>query len=490
MREWNQKTPDPLNRTLDIPRGMRILVVYESVVVRSVIAWTLECSGARASLVADADEALRRLGGSEFDLVVADALVPPSGGIDLLRRIRSNPATRQLPVIILDSQGTDEIAKTAFQEGAAACISTNQSRENLLDELASAIKRVASKKGKLVLVVDDSLTVRSLVKKSLEDAGFRVIEAENGKAGLRCLAHNRPDLILSDIDMPEMNGEEFCKAVHADPLTGSIPFVVMSTNNQRPLMRRMLQLGADAYIVKPFNMDQLVITVEKLLSDRLLLLQKEKERLEIEQRLMVASITSLCAALEARDAYTRGHSDAVSAIAERIARELGLPQEDIDLISLGGRLHDIGKIGVQDSILLKPGKLSDEEFAVIKKHPVIGGEILRPVPSLAPILPIVLYHHERIDGKGYPEGLSGSSIPLWARITAVGDTYHALTSDRPYRKGMPRDKALEILMQAKGTQLCPECVEAFITMELWDPPASPKGDDPAASPPRAAVVYP
>jgi len=117
---------------------------------------------------------------------------------------------------------------------------------------------------------------------------------------------------------------------------------------------------------------------------------------------------------------------------------------------------------------LKPGKLSDEEFATIKRHPVIGADILRPAPSLARILPIVLHHHERIDGKGYPDGLMGENIPLWARIMAVGDTYHALTSDRPYRKGMPVEKALQIIEEVRGTQLCPDCADVFLKMKLWE----------------------
>jgi len=447
---------------------MRILVADGSVVVRSVIAWSLERSYARVSLAGDTEQALAALDRADFDLVIADACVPPSGGMDLLRGIKSHPRHRHLPVIVLDPQETEETSRVAYQEGAAFCIGKNQARESLLDELAAAILKVVSKQGRIVLVVDDSLTVRTLVRKSLEEAGFKVLEADDGMSALDALHCHRPDLILSDIDMPRMNGEEFCRVVHADPVLGAIPFVVMSTNRQRPIMRRMLQFGADAYIVKPFNVEQLVITVEKLLSARFVLLQKEKERLETEQRLMVASITSLCAALEARDSYTRGHSEAVSSIAVRIAAALGLAHEDVELIRLGGKLHDIGKIGVPDSILLKPGKLSDDEFDVIKRHPVIGGEILRPVPSLARVLDIVLYHHERLDGRGYPEGLSGDSIPLWARITAVGDTYHALTSDRPYREGMPLDRALEIITQAKGTQLCPDCVDAFITMELWD----------------------
>ncbi len=460
-----------------LPHGIHILVADASAVVRSILSRELERNGVAISLADDGEEALLRTSTGEFDLVIADADLPGIGGIELCRRLKSNQRTQQIPVVILDSLNTQDSVQMGYQAGATACISKTQPKEALLDDIENVLKKSTFQKGRLILVVDDSLTVRSLVSKSLKGAGFSIMQAENGKVALEILRHHKPDLILSDIDMPVMNGEAFCQAVHTDPVLATIPFVVMSANNQRPIMRRMLQLGADSYLVKPFNVEQLVITVEKLLSDQLLLLHKEKERLEIEQRLILASITSLCNALEARDSYTRGHSEAVSDIATRIAIQMGISEEEIELIRLGGKLHDLGKIGVIDSVLLKPGKLTDEEFAIIKRHPVIGAEILQPVPSLAPIIPIVLYHHERMDGKGYPEGLQGSSIPLWARITAVGDTYHALTSDRPYRKGMPKDKALEIIQQASGTQLCPDCVDVFITMELWDAPITPESPD-------------
>jgi len=466
-----------MSGSIGLPKGIHILVADASAVVRSILSSELEKTGAVLSLAGHGEQAFELAVSGDFDLVIADADLPGISGIDLCRRLKTNHRTQQVPIVILDSQNTEEAIKNVYHAGAAACISKTQPKEALLDDVAHILEKATFQKGRLILVVDDSLTVRSLVGKSLKEVGFTVIQAENGRTAMDLLRHNKPDLILSDIDMPEMNGEAFCQAVHADPVLATIPFVVMSANNQRPIMRRMLQLGADSYLVKPFNVEQLVINVEKLLSDQLLLLHKEKERLEIEQRLILASITSLCNALEARDAYTRGHSEAVSDIASRIAIQMGISKEEIELIRLGGKLHDLGKIGVIDSVLLKPGKLSDEEFAIIKRHPVIGGEILRPVPSMAPILPIVLYHHERIDGKGYPEGLRGSSIPLWARITAVGDTYHALTSDRPYRKGMPKDKAIEIIQQASGTQLCPDCVEVFITMELWDRPSSPPRDE-------------
>jgi response regulator RpfG family c-di-GMP phosphodiesterase len=454
-----------MKQNISLPKGIRILIADSSAVVRSFLAKELGKSGAEITLCDDGEHAFDKAVSGNFDLVIADEDLSRIGGVELCRRLKSEAHTQQIPVAILNSLGSEENTRKGYQAGACACIDKTQARDALLESIESALYKATFQKGRLILVVDDSLTVRSLVTKGLKEAGFQVIQAENGSVALGLLRHRKPDLILSDIDMPVMNGEAFCQAVHDDPLLGVIPFVVMSTNNQRPIMRRMLQLGADSYLVKPFNVDQLVITVEKLLSDQLLLLQKEKERLAIEQRLILASITSLCCALEARDAYTRGHSEAVSDIAVKIAMHMNVTPEEIELIRLGGKLHDIGKIGVVDSVLLKPGKLTDEEFALIKRHPVIGAEILRPVPSLAKIIPIVLYHHERLDGKGYPEGLKGDEIPFWARITAVGDTYHALTSDRPYRKGMPQDMALQIIESVSGTQLCPDCVDVFLRME-------------------------
>jgi response regulator RpfG family c-di-GMP phosphodiesterase len=444
----------------DLPKGIHILIADASAVVRRILSRELERSGAVISLVDDGEKALNRTTTGEFDLVIADMDLPGIGGFELCRRLKAYQRTQQIPVVIMDSQESEDAVKRGYHAGATACISKIQPKDTLLDDIANVLKKATFQKGRLILVVDDSLTVRSLVSKSLKGAGFSIIQAENGRVAMEIMRHEKPDLILSDIDMPEMSGEAFCQAVHADPVFASIPFVVMSANNQRPIMRRMLQLGADSYLVKPFNVEQLVITVEKLLSDQLLLLHKEKERLEIEQRLILASITSLCNALEARDSYTRGHSEAVSDIASRIALQMGIPREEVELIRLGGKLHDLGKIGVIDSVLLKPGKLSDEEFAIIKRHPVIGGEILSPVPSMAPILPIVMYHHERIDGKGYPEGLTGSSIPLWARITAVGDTYHAPRATGPTARVCPG---------TRPSRLSSRRVEPSFVRTAWTP---------------------
>jgi HD-GYP domain-containing protein (c-di-GMP phosphodiesterase class II) len=177
--------------------------------------------------------------------------------------------------------------------------------------------------------------------------------------------------------------------------------------------------------------------------------------------MLLGSITSLIVALEARDQYTRGHSEAVAELVTRMAVRMKARQEEIESLGIAGRLHDLGKIGVPDSILLKPGRLNEEELAVIREHPVIGASILGSIPSIRPLLPVILHHHERFDGKGYPDGLKGEKILLWARMTAVADTYHALISDRPYRKGMTQDQAMEIIEEVRGSQLCPDCVDVF-----------------------------
>jgi HD-GYP domain-containing protein (c-di-GMP phosphodiesterase class II) len=147
-----------------------------------------------------------------------------------------------------------------------------------------------------------------------------------------------------------------------------------------------------------------------------------------------------------------------------MAAHMNAAPEEIESLGISGRLHDIGKIGIPDSILLKPGRLSEEEFAVIRKHPVIGASILGSIPSIKPLLPVILHHHERFDGSGYPNGLKGEEILLWARMTAVADTYDALTSDRPYRQALSQERAMEIIEEERGRQLCPECVEAFVSL--------------------------
>jgi response regulator RpfG family c-di-GMP phosphodiesterase len=388
--------------------------------------------------------------------------MPRLDGIQLCKELKVNPRTKSVPVVIHSSFDSELDVEKGFQAGASAYISKNESLDTLVNTTKELIFKTTQNRDRLIMVVDDSGVIRKIVEDGLVRAGFNVITAENGKAASELIKRQKPDLILSDIDMPVMNGFDFCKLMHSEPEFSSIPFAAMSSKSDRGAMQRMLDYGAESYISKPFNVDQLVLHVEKLLSDHYRLIIHEKEQLEKEKKLILASITGLVAALEARDPYTKGHSEGVANIVTGMAEFMGKGKEEVQKLTIGGRLHDIGKIGVKDSVLLKPGKLTDEEFAHIKEHPVTGANILKGIESLSDIISIVLYHHERYDGKGYPDGLKGMKIPLWARMVAVADTYNSLRTDRPYRKGMSREKAFQIIKDVRGTQLCPECVDLFL----------------------------
>lgn len=439
----------------------KILVVEDSRSIRTLLAMRLKNFGAEVTLANDGKMGLEQALSKTFDLVLSDVDMPVMNGLELCRDLKSHPQTRGIPLILLSSMESDTDIERGFQAGASAYIVKSSPDELLLKTIEDVLNKQTFQQNRLVLVVDDSLTILRLVESGLAKAGFQVETANSGPKALGILKNKIPDLIICDIDMPGMNGIEFRNIIRKSPEYASIPYIVMSANSDRATMRKMMEKGVASYMVKPFNMEQLVITVEKLLSDQFQLLLKDRERLESERNLMLASITSLVQALEARDAYTRGHSDNVSEIVAGMAKLMNFDEYDIEDIKIGARLHDIGKIGVRDSLLLKKGKLTSEEIKIFHNHPVIGSEILKPIPSLNSIIPLVLHHHERIDGNGYPGKLKGSQIPLWSRMTAVADTFDALTTDRSYRKGFTKEIALEIINDVKGTQLCEDCTDVF-----------------------------
>lgn len=438
-----------------------ILVVDDSDSVRFLIRKLLEPLSAAVEEAANGLDALTQTMDRAFDLIITDVDMPGMNGLELSRSLKNLPAYRGIPVIMVSTFDSEQDIHKGFEAGVEAYVSKREVRDRLLSTVKRILSKAAFNQGRTILVVDDSASIRSLVMEGLTLAGFKVVGAENGIAALERIGESRPDLIISDINMPGMDGIAFCRRVKSDETLSTIPFVVMSTHGERVHLKRMLEQGAAFYITKPFNMDHLVVLIEKLLSDHFILLLKERERLEREKEMLLGGITSLISALEARDSYTRGHSEAVAAILTEMVRLTGASPEEIETATIGGRLHDIGKIGVPDGILLKPGRLTEEEFAMIRKHPETGKSIIGPIASLAEVLPIVYFHHERWDGKGYPMGIGGKEIPLWARFTAVADTYHALVSDRPYRKGMPPEKAILIIREESGRQFCPEALDVF-----------------------------
>jgi len=325
------------------------------------------------------------------------------------------------------------------------------------------------------LVVDDEPSIRRSLVKILSRQGFTCLEAGNGREALETIethrtAHRDIPLIISDLRMPELDGLGLLEQViHRSPDTAVI---MLSGMAETSVAVECLRLGAADFLLKPVSLDELRERVARVLEKRALVLQNRfyQENLERQvqeqagriQELFLQGVQMLARALEAKDAYTRGHSIRVSQYAVGTAARLGFGGPDLDGIRLGAELHDIGKIGTRESVLHKPGRLTPEEFRQITEHPLLGEKMLSPLAREQPdVLRIVRSHPERLDGRGFPDGLEGDSIPIEARIIAVADAFDAMTTERPYRAPWSPEDALGELRRVAGTQLDPAVVAAF-----------------------------
>ena len=294
----------------------------------------------------------------------------------------------------------------------------------------------------------------------LEGAGYEVLTAPNGEIALSILDKYRPSLILSDISMPVMDGYKLFEAVRAMPGGASIPFIFLTARGTREDIFAGKSLGADDYITKPVTTSELLSAVSARLAraDELMLAQLRQAYKE--------SLLVLANAIEARDQYTHAHMHRLNAYAQALAMEMGWDEVEREALEFGAILHDIGKIYIPEAILQKPDELNQDEWTEMKKHPEVGARMIRDIPYLAPALPMVLHHHERWDGSGYPDGLHAEEIPEGARLLAVADSFDAMTSDRPYRAAMSAQEAFQEIKDRAGNQFDPSVVKALRT--CWD----------------------
>jgi len=289
----------------------------------------------------------------------------------------------------------------------------------------------------------------------LEKEGYSTIEAENGLLALERVAAEQPDLVLLDLMMPELDGMEVCQRLKRNEDTRLIPVIMVTAVNNQSEKIKAIESGADDFLNKPVNLAELRARTRSLL--RMKHLNDLLDRAD-------NVIAAMANAIEAKDEYTEGHNERVSALAVMLAEEAGLSLKEIEQVRMGGILHDIGKIGIPDNVLNKRGPLCDNEFEMIRSHPRQGERILLPLRSLKEVGDIVLYHHERYDGRGYPDGLAGEDIPLHARIVSIADSFDAMTTDRPYRKALTNQQALKELSQGAGSMWDPQLVELFINL--------------------------
>ena len=305
----------------------------------------------------------------------------------------------------------------------------------------------------VVLVVDDQAASRELLEAHLGALGHDVRHARDGVEALELVGQEEPDLILLDIDMPRMDGITLCRALKGDPLRRLIPVVLITALGDRDTRLRGLEAGADDFMSKPFDRQELLVRTKVLLRDRQL-----NKRLDASDSVILA----LARVIEARDLYTVHHAERVGLIARAMGKARSLSDDAQVILYRGGVLHDVGKAVIPAEILLKRGPLAPEEEAIMHKHAVYGERICAPLRSVSEYLPVIRHHHERWDGQGYPDHLTGKDIPLPARMAAVADAWDAMTSDRPYRGALAREEALRHLRTLSGGQWEPESVEIFL----------------------------
>lgn len=321
------------------------------------------------------------------------------------------------------------------------------------------------------LVVDADISIREALTCLLESQGFACTGAESGVEALAQLSlDNGIPLVVSDLRIPDLDGLRLLSEMRQRAPNAVV--ILMSHAADTSDAIECLRHGASDFLIKPVSLRELSARVTHALEKRAQSLQTEFYQQRLERRvtsqatrikeLFLQGVQTLARALEAKDAYTRGHSIRVSQYAVATARQLGMPDVAVDHIRIGGELHDIGKIGTREAVLLKPGVLTAEEMGQIREHPAFGERMLSPLAFETPeVLRCVRSHHERMDGDGFPDGLAGEDIPLEARIIAVADTFDAMTTVRPYRAPHSTDAALAELSRVAGTQLDPEVVAAF-----------------------------
>jgi len=287
-----------------------------------------------------------------------------------------------------------------------------------------------------ILVVDDDAANRELLQETLIAEGMEVVTAPDGRSSLEEFARLKPDLVLLDVNMPFLDGFEVCRRLKSNPETRLTPVVLVTGLTGREDRVRGIKSGADGFLSKPVDQSELLAHVRSLLS-----LKAHTDELERAELVLFA----LARCIEGKDPIPEGHCERLSGYSVQLGKEIGLPDDQLVALRRAGIVHDIGKVAVPETILLKPGRLTPEEFLVVQHHPVLGERICAPLKSFRLVLPIIRHHHEKLDGSGYPDGLKGEEISLTARVLQIVDVYDALTTDRPYKSAFASVKALEIM---------------------------------------------
>ena len=451
----------------------KILVIDDDIISRKMAAHVLQ--GKYDYVCADSAAAgLNILHSNTIDLVLLDLYLPDMSGLQLLQLIREDSSLSDTKVIVLSSSRirNDVIESTRLGDefGVLDFIQKPFLASNLLERIQSVLS--IEKKDQILVVDDDRINLKITAR--ILQIPYDVTCVSSGPEALDFLKDNTPDLILLDLHMPDMSGLEVLEKLRQQNELADIPVIFLTADNDQKTEIEIFNAGAMDYIQKPFSCEVLLRRISRILElyhyQRSLQRQVEKktEELRVKNRkymnLSTQVMTTLASVIDAKDAYTNGHSLRVAKYSLELARRMGKNSQELSEIYYTALLHDIGKVGVPDEIINKEGRLTDEEYECMKKHPEIGASILENISEMTSISVGAHWHHERYDGNGYPDALKGEQIPEIARIISVADAYDAMTSNRSYRRLLAQSRVRAEIEAGKGTQFDPEIADHMLNM--------------------------
>lgn len=456
------------------------LVIDESSISRLILEDELETAGLTVLQASTSKEGLEIALQKVPDIIVMDPAVSGFDGLRIISELKASERTRDIPVVAVLSTDSRISQRNGLKDFALRIFHKPFPGGKLGSFVENHLKLEATRGSSRILLVDDSSTIRAVTKYLLEKQGHSVVTAEDGVKGLAVL-NSRPteiDMVITDINMPNMDGRQLVGLIREDRRFRFIPVVVSTTVSEKESIKLLLNMGADDYIIKPFSSEEFIARIQSHLRVKILYedLVKANERLAkfnetLERRVAerteelyqsnLDAIFSLATAAEAKDEVTGNHVYRIRSFTEALAMKIGLGEKTAEEIGYSSIMHDVGKISIPDDILKKPGKLTAEEYNVMKAHTLHAERILSGKPFFAMARLVARSHHERWDGSGYPDGLIGENIPLPARIVAIADVFDALVTARPYKKAWTVEEAMDEITKSAGRHFDPELAEAW-----------------------------
>ncbi len=448
----------------------RILLVDDDEMNLMVTEMILSEMGYHVDTASGGAECIDILQKEDYDLLLLDVELLDMRGLKVLEQIREIPRLREIKTVFLTASSHREDMTEALRLGAIDFVRKPVLPEKLIEVVRNAL---VERPKEVILAVDDE-PMSLMATRNFFGIRYDVITASSGEEALTKIREEKPDLVLLDLHMDGMDGLEVLQRIHDTEGCDNLPVVFLTADSDEDTEAEIFKAGATDFIAKPFVVQVAMQRIRRVLQLKHLQdslheeVEKKTEALrESNQRMKNLSgqvIRALAGAIDAKDPYTNGHSVRVAEYSKKLAKKLGKTNEEMEEIYNIALLHDVGKIGVAIDIIRKPGRLSHQEYEDIKKHTVIGYEILSTISEMSSLAIGARWHHERYDGTGYPDGKAGEDIPEIARIICVADCYDAMSSDRSYREALSQSFVREEILRGKGTQFDPKIADAMLEM--------------------------